>query len=140
MEKPIKGIYVKTNRGNNGIGTISNIDYTNITMNRPSWWAIYIGPQQQSQPDGKGEGCMKYPLDPDCPTEPRITMSNISLTNIAITNSVNPYPGLLRCNETNLCYGFKFKNVTVNAIVTMKDYICENVEMDSVDSYPIPCA
>lgn len=138
LEYPFKGIYVKTNRGNHGNGSISNINYTNITIDKPIWWPIYIGPQQQSQPDGKGEGCMKYPLE-DCPTEPRITMSNISLTNVSVINSVNPYPGLLRCNDTNPCYGFKFNNVTASTIPKMRDYICENVDMESMNSYPIPC-
>jgi hypothetical protein len=31
---------------------------------------IYIGPQQQSDPDGGGPGCMLYPLDPKCQTQP----------------------------------------------------------------------
>jgi polygalacturonase len=53
MNHPIKAIYIKTNRGSHGNGTISNIYYKNITANTPTWWPIYIGPQQQQQqPDG----------------------------------------------------------------------------------------
>jgi len=69
---PIKAIYVKTNPGNHGSGIIANIHYENITMHYPIWWAIYIGPQQQEQPDGVGPGCMLYPLVPVCETQPRV--------------------------------------------------------------------
>jgi polygalacturonase len=44
--RPLKGIYVKTNPGDQGSGEIKNILYENFTMDRPIWWAIYIGPQQ----------------------------------------------------------------------------------------------
>jgi polygalacturonase len=46
MKRPFKGIYVKTNPGSNGWGNISDIYYKNISMDRPIWWAIYLGPQQ----------------------------------------------------------------------------------------------
>lgn len=46
MIRPLKGIYVKTNPGDTGTGLIENIYYQNFTMDRPIWWAIYIGPQQ----------------------------------------------------------------------------------------------
>jgi hypothetical protein len=46
MQRPLKGIYVKTNPGDHGTGIVSNIQYINFTMNTPIWWAIYIGPQQ----------------------------------------------------------------------------------------------
>ena len=64
MEKPLKGIYIKTNPGNHGNGIIDNILYENITMHEPVWWAVYLGPQQQKQPDKGGPGCMLYPYDP----------------------------------------------------------------------------
>jgi hypothetical protein len=47
MEKPLKGIYVKPNPGDIGDGIISDITYENIVINKPIWWSIYIGPQQQ---------------------------------------------------------------------------------------------
>lgn len=46
VTKALKGIYVKTNPGDEGTGLIENIYYENFTMIRPLWWAIYIGPQQ----------------------------------------------------------------------------------------------
>ena len=47
MHRPLKGIYVKPNPGDNGYGIISDILYENFVMHFPVWWAIYIGPQQQ---------------------------------------------------------------------------------------------
>jgi Glycosyl hydrolases family 28 len=49
-----KGIYVKSNPSNCSIGQtsqISNILYENIEIIEPFWWAIWIGPQQQHQPN-----------------------------------------------------------------------------------------
>lgn len=46
MKWPWKGIYVKTNPGDEGYGIVEDIWYENVTMQAPHWWAIYIGPQQ----------------------------------------------------------------------------------------------
>ena len=99
MEKPFKGIYIKTNPGTNGYGIIDNILYENITMHQPIWWAIYLGPQQQKQPDKGGPGCMLYPFDPkgNCETQPRVNITNVKLKNIKIRNSVL-FPIVMRCN------------------------------------------
>ena len=35
---------------------ISNITYDNISAEYPKFWPIYIGPQQQKEPDGTGAG------------------------------------------------------------------------------------
>jgi polygalacturonase len=43
---PFKAIYIKTNPGEEGSGTIKNITYENIDIDTPIWWGIYIGPQQ----------------------------------------------------------------------------------------------
>ena len=67
---PIKAIYVKTNSPDKGFnktgpgsgGEITNIHYENLDIHNPLWWGIYIGPQQQKQPDGSGDGCMLYPI------------------------------------------------------------------------------
>ena len=81
MIRPLKGIYVKTNPGDQGKGVVENILYKNFTMDRPIWWAIYIGPQQMKEPDGDGPGCMFYPYDPkgQCTTQPLVTLRNITL-------------------------------------------------------------
>lgn len=51
---PFKAIYVKNNPGTTTSmlpgsgGEATNIHYENIVVYSPLWWAIYIGPQQQS--------------------------------------------------------------------------------------------
>jgi polygalacturonase len=84
---PFKAIYVKTNPGHTDSmlpgsgGEITNIRYENIEIHYPIWWSIYIGPQQQKQPDGAGPGCMFYPFG-GCETQPLITVDNIVLKNV----------------------------------------------------------
>lgn len=99
MQRPFKGIYIKTNPGNTGSGVIQDILYQNITMYKPIWWAVYLGPQQQKQPDKGGPGCMLYPFDPKgtCATQPRIDIRNITLKDIVIDRSWL-FPVVLRCN------------------------------------------
>lgn len=112
FKEPFKAVYVKTNPGTNGDGLIENILYDGLTVERPLWWGIYIGPQQQKQPDGGGPGCMLYPLLNKCDTQPRVTIRNITLRNIVIKDGIFP-PGVIRCNSTNPCTDFTFENVTV---------------------------
>lgn len=104
VTKALKGIYVKTNPGDEGTGLVENIYYYNFTMIRPLWWAVYIGPQQMKEPDGDGPGCMLYPFDKKgtCTTQPRVTLRNITLENIDIKNSLL-YPVTIRCNVSNPC-------------------------------------
>lgn len=113
FDTPFKGIYVKTNPGT-GSGEIKNITYENISMDRPLWWGVYIGPQQMKEPSGDGPGCMLYPLDKHCETQPLITMSDITLRNVTSTRGLLP-AGILRCNETNPCTGFVFEDVSITS-------------------------
>lgn len=98
---PIKAIYVKTNPGEDGTGEISDILYENIKIYQPLWYAIYIGPQQQEQPDGTGPGCMIYPFK-GCKTQPLVPLTNITLNNISSTGGILT-PGVIRCNQTRPC-------------------------------------
>jgi hypothetical protein len=41
---------------------VQDITYEHIRIHDPLWWPVYIGPQQQKQPDGSGPGCMLFPL------------------------------------------------------------------------------
>ena len=140
MEKPFKGIYIKTNPGENGYGIIDNILYENITMHEPIWWALYLGPQQQKQPDKGGPGCMLYPFDPkgNCQTQPRINITNVRLKDISITSSLL-FPIVLRCNETNPCKNIEFDNVQARGWLIgkkNKGYVCENIIGTQLRSYP----
>lgn len=136
---PIKGIYIKTNPGTEGTGQITNVIYNNITIDNPIWEAIYIGPQQQKQPDGTGPGCMNYPKD-DCETQPLVTIRNITLRNVNITNSHTDYAGIMRCNETNPCTNFTMDNVInhQHSETNSYDYICENIDIMVINSNPDP--
>ena len=138
FEMPLKAIYVKTNPGH-GSGEISNILYENIVMTDPVWWAIYIGPQQQKQPTGDGPGCMFYPFIAECHTQPLINMFNITIRNLTSTGGLFT-PGIIRCNENNPCYGFKFENVHMKGWYSDYDlgFITENVQGVSINSYPDP--
>lgn len=111
---PLKSIYVKSNPGEVGYGIIENLLYENFTIIAPVWWNIYIGPQQQYQPDGTGPGCMLYPLLKRCDTQPRITMRNFTLRNIQSTGGY--LVGIVRCNETNPCTNIVFENVNHGGI------------------------
>ena len=108
-------------------------------MKSPIWWAIYIGPQQQKQPDGGGPGCMLYPFDPKgtCQTQPLIDVRNITLKNVHIDNSLL-FPIIVRCNATNPCTGINFNNVFINKwrIGNKKGYVCENVKGTQEGGYP----
>ena len=119
-------------------GEITNITYENIEIDTPSWWGIYIGPQQQSEPNGHGDGCLLYPLG-DCPTQPLIKMADITLRNITQTGNYLP-PGIIRCNETEPCTGFVFDNVKSTGWWSWfgLGYITQNVIGTVTDSKPEP--
>ena len=126
---PFKAIYVKTNSGKQGFGIIDNIVYQNISIHSPILWPIYIGPQQQKQPDGGGDGI--WP-----PPQPLVNVTNIILQNVTSDGGwLNA--GVLRCAASNPCRGIVFENVTVTGWAS-SFYTCENVEGKVVDSTPKP--
>jgi polygalacturonase len=49
MYRPLKAIYVKSNPGDSGTGSIDNVVYENIFIEQALWWTVWIGPQQQNQ-------------------------------------------------------------------------------------------
>ena len=58
-KQPIKLIYIKTGSLNDASepqALIENITYSNITATSALMYPIYIGPQQQKEPDGTGDG------------------------------------------------------------------------------------
>jgi len=138
---PLKAIYIKTNPGDAGSGEIRNVTYENIDITNPVWWGIYIGPQQQKQPGtGAGPGCMFYPLNKTCPTQPRITISDITLRNVTSSGGLLP-AGIIRCNETNPCKNFNFENVDIRSEfwdTLGQGYIVENIEGTTSNVFPDP--
>ena len=126
---PFKAIYVKTNSGKEGYGIIDNIVYQNISIHEPILWPIYIGPQQQKQPDGGGDGI--WP-----PPQPLVNITNIVLQNVTSDGGwLNA--GVLRCAASNPCRGIVFNNVTVKGWAS-SFYVCENVQGTVEKSDPQP--
>ena len=79
-----------------------------MVIQKPILWPVYIGPQQQSEPDGTGDGW--WPA-----TQPRVTLEAIQLRNISSEGGDLPHPGILRCNHSNPCRGFVLDAVTVES-------------------------
>ena len=126
---PFKAIYVKTNSGDKGFGIIDNIVYQNITIHSPILWPIYIGPQQQKEPNGGGDGI--WP-----PPQPLVNITNIILQTVTSDRGwLNA--GVLRCAKSNPCRGITFENVKVEGWAS-SFYVCENVEGSVVNSTPKP--
>jgi Glycosyl hydrolases family 28 len=146
MEKPFKAIYIKTNPGDtDGVGIINNIVYENFHVKESIWWPIYLGTQQQQQPDGGGPGCFNFPKK-DCPTNPLVSITNVTLRNIRMTTSHSTYAGAIRCNKNNPCTGFKFENIRLTAHKNLRlrpksrfKIICENINGSSKDVSPSIC-
>jgi hypothetical protein len=166
----VTGIYIKSNPGSSGIGWIQNISYTNITMTQSLWWSIWIGPQQMHQPDGTFMGCdmrlpvflvclfllffkpcnrialtgnIRYPFHSDvCPTNPLVTMKDITLSHVTATDGLNPYPGVVICNETNPCQNIVFDHVFAQEVARGEDktlpFIVSHVYGSVIESSPSP--
>lgn len=137
---PIKAIYVKPNPGDHGYGIINNITYRNIVGHYSLWYPIWIGTQQQQQPgDDKGTGCsFFYPIIDKCPTQPRVPISNLTLENVTFTGGLT-LPGVIICNETAPCTGFKFINVkNTGVFLVQRSYVVKNIYGISVGSSPNP--
>ena len=118
MYYPLKALYIKSNPGDDGTGIIKDIVYDNIYINGSLWWTIWVGPQQQNQPnDGDdGTGCsFLFPfLNSNCPTNSLVTFDDITFKNILAENTVPLYegPGVFLCDADNPCTNFWFENVT----------------------------
>ena len=113
-----KGIYIKSNGNDcNGGQTslLSNLVFEDFVIEEPFWYAIWIGPQQQHEPNQElGLDCgLAYPLaGVQCPTQGCATFSNITFRNISILNPLLS-PGALLGNVTNPMRGVVFDNVVV---------------------------
>ena len=92
------------------------------------------------EPDGRGPGCMIYPLNKDCPTQPLIDISNITLKNVTSKGGILP-AGIIRCNKTNPCTNFTFDNVDIRSEfwdTLGYGFITEYTEGVSINSFPDP--
>ena len=126
---PFKAIYIKTNSGKDGFGIIDNINYHNITIHSPILWPIYIGPQQQKEPNGGGDGI--WP-----PPQPLVNVTNILLQNVTSDHGwLNA--GVLRCAESNPCRGITLDSVHVSGWAS-SFYVCDNTMGTVINSTPVP--
>lgn len=137
MEDALKSIYIKSDPGDSGTGLIQNITYRNFEVHRPIWWFIYIGPQQMAAGYG-GPGCMLYPLVPECPTQPLVTIKDIFIYNVTAVDGIMPSPGIIRGNSTNPYTNIVLSNVTYSSWLD-EGWICENANVTAVaGTYPVP--
>lgn len=115
----------------------------NMLINLPSFnfnfKNRYVGPQQQEQPGTNGTGCsFFYPLIPECPTQPRVSVSNIQFYDITMING-DTLPGVLLLDPSNPGTGFIFSNVTnEGTFLVQSNYICKNIQGSFLHSKPTP--
>ena len=116
-----KGVYVKSNPTCAADGSVSaeitDILYEDITMIKPLWWPIWIGPQQQQEPGSAlGRKCaLQYPILNHCPTQGCVSFNNITLRRITIIDPLLS-PGVILGNTTagvNNMHGLIFEDVVV---------------------------
>lgn len=130
---PIKALYIKSNPGDHGSGIIDSITYRNIHAKWSLWYPLWIGPQQQKQPGTSGTGCsFFYPVVDECPTQPRVAISNILLEDVMFEDGLL-LPGVLLANVTTPYTNFTFKNVFNSGFLAGNflldaNYVCKNVK------------
>jgi hypothetical protein len=133
FQSPLKAIYIKPNpsKKQTAVGGIANILYENVIIRDALWWAIWVGTQQQSEPDGRGTDCsFLFPLgNSTCPADPLVTLANITLRNVTTLRGLFS-PGVLMANETNPGVNFLFDGVkALNASSwPLETYFVENIQ------------
>eukprot|EP01084_Bolivina_argentea_P248964 416581_1 len=146
MYKTVKGIYMKSDPGNpTEDGVIQNVLYENVTMDKPTQYSIWIGPQQAVY-----SGCceLTWPQNPraKCPVPFEITWENITLRNITVNDPQksagtvdNPYFSVVLGNNTNPMKNITFDHVVITGFGN-KSYACDGViqGMSIHGTYPIP--
>jgi polygalacturonase len=151
MPKTGKGIYIKSNPTCDVDGlnhaVIQNITFENISIEEPSWWAIWIGPQQQHEPGTPlGNKCsLEYPVIDWCPTQSCVSFIDIVLRNVTISD---PWlsPGVILGNSSNPMRGIVFDHVEVTHSANSTsgywpfegNYQCMNAMLDCVHCEPAP--
>eukprot|EP01038_Epipyxis_sp_PR26KG_P013331 gene13331-17873_t len=144
MDRTYKGIYLKTlyktDPPNINLGAVTNIVYSNITMNKPDQYAIWIGPAQQI-----GQKCsLAWPQLPGstCIPSPSQIYENITLKNIYVIDAVQN-PGVLLADQKNPMRNILFDNVKfTNPQKTpfQNFYKCSGITNGKAihGSYPVP--
>jgi hypothetical protein len=110
-------LYIKSNPGANGKGIIEDITFENIVIEQALWWTLWVGPQQQNQPNDNstGTGCnFLFPFIPICPTQPLVSINKITLKNVIAIDTLPLFesPGVILCSALNPCTNIVVNNVT----------------------------
>lgn len=123
-----------------------------MVANKAIWWGIYVGTQQEHQPDEPGTGCsFLFPLPgTQCPLQPRVPVTNLVLRNVTMTHSLLSV-GLIRAANLTQgtgvpgyrpATGWVFDNVHMSSITNWpvgKNYMCDGVyNATFTDSSPVP--
>ena len=85
-------------------------------------WPLYLGPQQQTEPSGKGSGLWADP-------EPRVDVKDVSFIDVkAHSGSWPAAAAVVRCSRSNPCRGLRFEDVSLDANVFGKGraYVCDH--------------
>lgn len=100
--------------------SLLNIRYENVRMFNPFWWAIWIGPQQQHEPNTPlGLKCSltwPVPSKKNCPASGCVLMENITLRDIHVKD---PWlsPGVIMGNDT-----LPISNIIVDGLTVKNSY------------------
>lgn len=141
FDAPFKAVYIKSNPGDNGVGTVANIVYRNLNVVGSLWYPIWIGPQQEQQPHQQSKGCsFLFPLPGyNCTTNPRVSITNITIEDSQFALGVT-LPGVFLCDPKNPCTGLTLRNVQNTGIWSIQDqYYCHNAAVQTIGStFPKP--
>jgi hypothetical protein len=88
--------------------------YKNMKIISPSWWPIWIGPQQQGQPGGNNtlKCSLAWPFfNARCAPPVCVDVHNISLQNITIENPRWPWVGAIQGPDGNPFIDVTYDNV-----------------------------
>jgi polygalacturonase len=130
FDSPTKAIYLKSNGGDTGSAIVENVHYEDIKANGSIWYPIYMGPQQQQEPDGRGDGW--WPA-----TNPLVSFRNISIVNATFENVIWPQAGVLRCNASNPCIDILLDNVSISGW-NATEWVCEHTIGEVIGVTPVP--
>lgn len=121
LHKSVKGIYLKFRQPEpywddlNMTGSISDVNFHNISMESPLQWPIWIGPAQQADsvdPCEPNPCSLCWPQVPfaQCHVVPKTSYSNITLRNV-VMNNPRMSPGVILGGEDPYIQDVLFDNV-----------------------------
>ena len=116
-----------------------------MKITNPLWWPIWIGPQQQSEPDwtparAKEDCSLSYPINKNCPTQSCVSFTNITLRRIDIINPLLS-PGVILGNASAPMQGIVLDTVNVRnpgSLPFYGEYKCEHANVAATNSSPKP--